>query len=68
MNPTATANGVVAGREIPGRNHCCPSIANGQEMSMLASVIGLLQQESIHPTPLASTKQQPKAEGQAGET
>lgn len=36
-------------------------------MSMLASVIGLLQQESIHPTPLASSKQQPKAEGEAGE-
>lgn len=35
---------------------------------MLASVIGLLQQESIHPTPLASSKQQPKAEGEAGET
>lgn len=34
---------------------------------MLASVIGLLQQESIHPTPLASSKQQPKAEGEAGE-
>lgn len=35
---------------------------------MLASVIGLLQQESIHPTPLACNKQQRKAEGEAGET
>lgn len=52
----------------PGREPTlCPSTANGQEMSMLASVIGFLQQESIHPTPLASSKQQRKAEGEAGE-
>lgn len=36
----------------------CPSIANGQEMSMLERLIGFLQQESIRPAPLVSGKQQ----------
>lgn len=35
---------------------------------MLAIVIGFLQQESIHPTPLASSKQRRTASAEAGET
>lgn len=66
MNSTATENRWGGG--IPGGNQRCPSIANGQEMSMLAIVIGFLQQESIHPTPLASNKQRCTAAGEAGET